>query len=155
MDGVLLSHKVSTERNQEWASDLVAGCEAQSGARVLARVEERERRYVYLCEEVEERKEKCEEAISLLQVLMKKVSWKKNLLFLKKNCVVTRIIDYDVIQVKAFEEWLGKMEEALKKRKKEKRPIGTLQTELEEHYVGVYMIVTTLYPSNRVQCGLW
>ena len=111
MDGVLLSNKIASERNQEWASDLVAGCESHSGTKVLDRVSDRETRYMYLCDVVEERKEMCEEAISALQGLTKKIG--------------------------VFEEWLGKMEEALEKRKKEKRPIGTLQTELEEHYVCV------------------
>lgn len=92
--------------------------EPGSRARALEQVSEQEHRYSTLCDDTAERRERCEEATAALQALLEKV--------------------------KSFEEWLEKMEEALEQRKKEKRPIGTLQTVLEEHYVRIMCLFVSV-----------
>lgn len=107
-----MNAKQDTEKIQERATAFLEGFEAGSKTKVLDWVSEYEDRYASLCNETAEQKERCEEATAALQRLMEKVE--------------------------KFEEWVGKMEEALEQRKKEKRPIGTLQTVLDEHYVSTY-----------------
>ena len=40
-------------------------------------------------------------------------------------------------EVKKFEEWVEQVEARLEKKKEVKRPIGTVQTEINEHYVSL------------------
>ncbi len=96
---------------QESAGALVATAhfEADSGTRLLERASDQECRYRELSEETTERRERCEEATAALQTLMDRLG--------------------------RFQAWLGTVEAALEERRKEKKPIGTLQTVLEEHYV--------------------
>lgn len=109
LDEDLLNGKQETDKIQERASALLESFEADSRTKILDLVSDYERRYGSLCDETAEQRERCEEATAALQSLMEKV--------------------------KKFEEWLEKMEEALEQKKKEKHPIGTLQTVLDEHYV--------------------
>ena len=113
---MLLGNKQTIDRSQEQAQSLCNDCESGSGTKIQDRASDHEKRYTYLCEETAERKEICEEAISNLQALLGKI--------------------------KVFEDWLTGVEETLEERKKEKRPIGTLQTELDEHYVCIVFITT-------------
>ena len=94
---------------QEQAQALAEDFEPTSHSRIMEWVSDHRQRYAVLCEGTAERRERCEEATAALQDLMGKIN--------------------------GFEEWLGKMEDALEEKKKEKRPIGTLQTVLDEHYV--------------------
>lgn len=101
------------EAVQTHAAALVDDFEADSRARILTWASDHEHRYTCLCEDTAERKERCEEAMAALQTYMEPLN--------------------------RFDEWLGKMEEALEqRRKKEKQPISTLQTVLEEHYVSCH-----------------
>ena len=106
---MLLDNKRATEKSQEQATALADECESGSGTKILDQVSDHEQRYASVCEETAERMERCEEATAALQELVQKIG--------------------------AFEKWVGEVKETLEEKKKEKRPIGTLQTELDEHYV--------------------
>ena len=105
----MLCGKQEMEKVQTHASALVDDFEEDSRTRILTWASDHERRYMRLCEETAERKERCEEATAALQTYMEPIN--------------------------KFDEWLEKMEKMLEERKKEKQPISTLQTVLEEHYV--------------------
>ena len=96
---------------QDHAHSLAEDFEATSHSKIMAWVSDFNQRYASLGEGVAERRERCEEATAALQDLMGRIG--------------------------KFEAWLERMEAALEERKKEKRPIGTLQTVLDEHYVSV------------------
>ena len=84
-------------------------CGAESEAQIRQQVSELEQRFNAMFEDTEERIECCEQAKAGLQKLLK--------------------------EIRKFEEWVDQMEEVLEKKKQVKRPIGTLQTEMDEHYV--------------------
>ena len=117
---VFLTSKQVTDEVQKEADNLKGLCGSDSESKLQDHVQDQERRYNTMFEDTEERVERCEEAIAGMQKLM--------------------------VEVKKFEEWLKKMEEALKKKCEEKKPIGTLQTEIDEHYVSCYGAIKIMIP---------
>lgn len=121
----MLNGKQECEGVRGRATDLLNDFDSGSSPKIMDWVSGYEGRYSTLCEETVERRERCEDATAALQTLMAKVQ--------------------------DFEEWVGQMEEALAQRKKEKRPIGTLQTVLDEHYVSLSVVCLSVCPSLGVR----
>ncbi len=106
---MFMGNKNSAEEVLREVNKLHGLCGAESEARIREQVAEMERRFNSMFEDTEERIERCEMAKAAMQKLLK--------------------------EIKKFEEWVGEMEETLKKRAAVKKPIGTVQTELDEHFV--------------------
>ena len=117
---MFLTNKQAIDAVQKEANSLRGLCGADSESKIQDQVSDQESRYNAMFEDTEERRERCEQAMAEMQKLL--------------------------VEVKTFEAWVEKVGKILEKRREEKRPIGTLQTELDEHYVG-YMVMegTTLY----------
>jgi len=106
-----MTHKNAPDVVLQEVEKLRGLCGAESEARIRQQGVEMERRFHSMFEETEEKIEQCEQAMAGMQQLLK--------------------------DVKKFEEWVGQVEAGLAKRKEVKRPIGTLQTEIDEHYVSL------------------
>ena len=80
-----------------------------SGSDIQNRYGDLESWFMELCQQSVERRELCEEALSAMQDFQKKVD--------------------------KFTLWLEEMERSLADKRAEKKPVGSIQTELEEFYV--------------------
>ena len=92
----------------------------ESEARIMQQVVKMEGRFNSMFEEMEKKIKQCEQAKAGMQKLLK--------------------------EVKKFEEWVEQAEAGLEKRKEVKRPIGAVQTEIDEHYVS--LVLRYIYKSK-------
>lgn len=109
---LFLTNNQATDEVRKEAENLRGLCGTDSESKIQDLVCEQEKRYNSMFEDTEERKEKCEQAMADMQKLM--------------------------VKVKKFEGWVEEVNAVLEKRKAEMKPIGTLQTVLDEHYVGCW-----------------
>ena len=91
------------------ASTIAKGCSTVSHAQLTDRIQELDSRYSDINQRSLEWQERCEEALAAMQDFQKKVD--------------------------KFVEWLEGEEKRLEVHRQTKKPIGSIQTELENFYV--------------------
>lgn len=103
------------------AMNVLKDCLKGSGQEISNKSKDLEQRFDVLSQSSAERQELCEEALSAMQEFQKKVD--------------------------SFTQWLEKVEKALETEKENKKPIGTVQLQLDEFYVSIeqcLLVVTSL-----------
>ena len=108
-----MTHKDVLDMVLHEVKKLCGLCGAESRAWIRQQMAEMEGRFKSMFEETEKKIKQCEQAKAGMQKLLK--------------------------EVKKFEEWVEQVEAAFEKRKEVKRPIGTVQTEIDEHYVSLVL----------------
>ena len=109
LDEDILSHKKDPEELHSKAMNIIKASCKGSGDEILHRSQELQSRFDALSQVTLESRELCEEATSAMQEFQ--------------------------VEFSSFSRLLEGMEEKLVKRKKKKYPVGTVEAELEEHYV--------------------
>ncbi len=116
----MLEKKREPEELLTEATHLLNDCRDNSEATVSAKSKEIEARFSSLSLESVERLELCEEALSACQDFQKEVD--------------------------SFVEWLEKVEKILTDMKETKKPIGTIQLQLDDFYVSSRMVYQNKCP---------
>ena len=113
MDEGVLERKGRSGDLRIEAKAVAENCSAESLTQLTGRVNELDSRYTDMNQCLLERQERCEEALAAMQAFQKKVD--------------------------AFVSWLEVEEKKLEDHKQTKKPIGTIQSELENFYVSLHV----------------